>query len=131
MIRTELAEFAFFIVFCIVCWAAPALVSALHLTNGVVNGIAVLVAFGIGIAAIEWWKNRVMGKARSRYVAPVIFWDTLVTPALLFAYYLVKKSELAIDLAIALYLGVGILVLAIVALIAIARRRSRTTTTPQ
>jgi hypothetical protein len=130
VLRVEILEFAFFIAFCLVCWLVTTAVDALHIGNAVAYGTTMLLAFGVAIAALEWCKHRAMGKAKSRYVATVIFWDTLIVPALLWAYYLKYKVELPLVLAFALYAGVGTLILAVVGALALARppgRRARAT----
>jgi hypothetical protein len=129
MLRVEIFEFAFFIAFCLVCWLTTAAVDALHIGNGLAYGTTMLVAFGVGIAALEWCKKRVVGNAKSRYVATVIFWDTLIVPAMLWAYFLTYKVELPLPLGFALYAGMGALILAVVGALALARppeRRART-----
>jgi hypothetical protein len=64
-----------------------------------------------------------MGKQRSRYVAPAIFWDTLIVPALLALYWYRFKAELPVAAGLALYAGMGAVLLAIV--VALARARAR------
>ncbi len=121
--RTEAYEFVFFVVFVVVCGVTQPITDALHITNWIVSDLVTLVVFALEIVAIEWAKRRVMGSAKSRYVAKVVLWSSIGVPAILFAYAWLAKVKLSEGVQLVIYLVVTAIAAAVVCALAASAAR--------